>query len=249
MRAERLSFAATVPPWVRDEHAARFRFSAQFVAGKKVVDCAAGALIGSSGFASAGAKRVIAIDRSILALADAPSSNALASLLIVPIGGDAMRLPLHSQSADVFISLETIEHLDDARMYLGEVHRVLRPDGRFICSTPNRAVTNPGTTISDPPFNRFHVREYDEEQFASLLRQYFGHVELFAQNPQNRLNRWIADGVARASTRAAVLFRQTMKMSGFFIPNHDRHEVRPIAPGVSYEYLVAVCAAPKGSAR
>jgi len=46
-------------------------------------------------------------------------------------------LPLPDGSVDLAYSVEVIEHLEDQFRFLREVHRVLRPAGRFIVTTPN----------------------------------------------------------------------------------------------------------------
>ena len=46
-------------------------------------------------------------------------------------------LPLADQSVDLAYSVEVLEHLEDQFFFLREVHRVLRPGGRFVLTTPN----------------------------------------------------------------------------------------------------------------
>ena len=46
-------------------------------------------------------------------------------------------LPLDDQSVDLAYSVEVLEHLEDQFFFLREVHRVLRPGGRFVLTTPN----------------------------------------------------------------------------------------------------------------
>ncbi len=46
-------------------------------------------------------------------------------------------LPLPDGSVDLAYSVEVLEHLEDQFAYLREVHRVLRPGGRFVVTTPN----------------------------------------------------------------------------------------------------------------
>jgi SAM-dependent methyltransferase len=87
--------------------------------------------------------------------------------------GEATALPLADATVDVFISLETVEHVDDDRGFLGEVTRVLKPNGVLICSTPNREVTNPASAIGHRPWNPFHVREYSPREFSDLLSERF----------------------------------------------------------------------------
>jgi 2-polyprenyl-3-methyl-5-hydroxy-6-metoxy-1,4-benzoquinol methylase len=47
------------------------------------------------------------------------------------------RLPFGDALFDVVLSIEGIEHLEDRYRYLRELHRVLRPGGTLILTTPN----------------------------------------------------------------------------------------------------------------
>jgi len=46
-------------------------------------------------------------------------------------------LPWHDQSFDAAISTEGIEHLENHYFFLREIHRILRPGGVFVLTTPN----------------------------------------------------------------------------------------------------------------
>lgn len=53
------------------------------------------------------------------------------------VQGDAQKLPFADAAFDVIVSCETIEHVPDVRAALGEMHRVARPGGRLLLTTPN----------------------------------------------------------------------------------------------------------------
>lgn len=57
------------------------------------------------------------------------------------VGADAARLPFGDATFDVITMVETLEHifLEDRPTALGECHRVLRPGGSIVLSTPNHA--------------------------------------------------------------------------------------------------------------
>ena len=48
----------------------------------------------------------------------------------------------------------------------------------MICSTPNKAITSPN---SPKPLWPYHVREYYEDEFMALLREYYANVTIFGQ--------------------------------------------------------------------
>ena len=48
-------------------------------------------------------------------------------------------IPCADESMDVVLSVEGIEHLENPYAFLREIHRVLRPGGRLILTTPNTA--------------------------------------------------------------------------------------------------------------
>jgi len=241
LEQERLSPKTFMLKWVRLEHLARFRFGAEFVKDKVVVDCACGSGVGSKIFAEAGAKEVRAFDvdeEEIRNCGIAALRNDLPEFAVA----DARRLPLPDNFADVYISFETIEHIEGDLEYLQEAKRILKSNGIFICSTPNRLITNPGKTISDKPWNKFHVREYSRQEFVDLLSKYFGKVELYGQNPVCALRAKMLNTIGRMfPLYGAVRLNQIVKLPRFIYDTERRHRVMEIREGYEYEYLVAVC--------
>lgn len=78
---------------------------------------------------------------------------------------DATSLSFEAEFFDAAVSIETIEHLD-AHLFLKEVQRVLKPDGRFFLSTPQNC-------IGHIPVNYQHIREYSLEEIISLCVEHF----------------------------------------------------------------------------
>jgi 2-polyprenyl-3-methyl-5-hydroxy-6-metoxy-1,4-benzoquinol methylase len=54
------------------------------------------------------------------------------------IGDLNQRLPLEDAAADVVVSVETIEHLENPRALVRELVRVVRPEGLLLATTPNQ---------------------------------------------------------------------------------------------------------------
>ena len=61
-------------------------------------------------------------------------ANRIQGLLAV--AGDAEKLPFSSNSFDVILASEIVEHLWNPRSFFDDVYRVLKVDGHLIMSTP-----------------------------------------------------------------------------------------------------------------
>lgn len=238
---ERVAGDKWLPVWVRNEHLARYRFAASLATGKVVVDCACGDGLSSRFMAEAGATRVYGYDLSPEAIEYARRVNAVANTQFEVASATA--LPVDDDAADLFVSLETIEHLDDVDAYLAEVVRVLRPDGTFICSTPNRFVYSPGHTAGSRPWNPFHVREYSLEELTRLLRRYFGQVEMVGQNLRPKWQATAMHSLGRfLPFDLAVRLNQAMKLPRFAYDKLEHHSVVALDGRREPEALVALCA-------
>lgn len=242
---ERVEGAQFVPPWVRREHQARYDFAARFVPGQVVVDCACGDGAGTAVFAQHGPRCIWAFDVLPEAVRTAQGRSMGDGVRLA--AADSLRLPLPDDVADVYVALETIEHLEDDRAFLREVVRVLDAEGVFVCSTPNRTVTNPGRTLADRPWNVFHVREYTRDEFVGLLEERFAQVQVWGQNPQHGWKVRVMERIGRLGPgHLAVRVNQALKLSGLFLDRPGRHAVQETRPSDTFEYLVAVCREPLG---
>ena len=240
LEAERLSSGRFIPPWVRNEHSARYKFAERYVEGRVVVDCACGVGEGTSHFLRAGAKRIHAFDVSESSIETA-RRNCESSLVEFRVA-DALNLPIEAESADVFISLETIEHIREDVEFVWEISRILKPDGLLVCSTPNRTLTNPGLGLDEQPFNPFHIREYSASEFHDLLGACFSEVMLYGQNPRSRgYTRAFAAAGKLTPLRGATRINQILKLPRLIRYNRAYAEVVKMKPTYEYEYVVAVC--------
>lgn len=94
--------------------------------------------------------------------------------------GSVLELPIIDKSVDVYISFETIEHIQPGEVatYFKEVKRVLRPGGVFICSTPLYRGDKFGV------LTRYHPYEFRYGQFeATLSASGFALMEMWYQWP------------------------------------------------------------------
>ncbi len=168
---ERLANDPTSELW--GEHRGRYRFAADGVGGLRVLDLACGAGFGLSILRAAGA-HAVGMDLEWAALVEAKRFGEGAPLS----QADAACLPLPDASLDLVVSFETVEHVPDAAAAIAEFARVLRPGGRLVLSTPNRAFGPPGLHTRNP----FHVRELTGGELRELLGERFEAVELHGQH-------------------------------------------------------------------
>ena len=76
---------------------------------------------------------------------------------------------LADNSFDFVISFQVIEHIQKDDLFVKEIHRVLKPGGKFIVTTPNikMSITR----------NPWHIREYTVGELKNLLLKDFSAVE------------------------------------------------------------------------
>jgi SAM-dependent methyltransferase len=82
------------------------------------------------------------------------------------VRADAQRLPVADESLDLVTALDVLEHLPDDRRAAAEIHRVLRPGGRFVGAVP---VDPRLWSAHDEAVG--HVRRYTREQLLSVLEE------------------------------------------------------------------------------
>src|SRR6185312_3603379 len=80
---------------------------------------------------------------------------------------------------DVVVSFETLEHIGEQREFIDEVARVLKPDGLFLLSCPNKLEYSDKRHFQ----NEFHVRELYRDELQSLVSARFPALEWYGQRP------------------------------------------------------------------
>jgi SAM-dependent methyltransferase len=129
-------------------------------------------------------------------------------------------LPVSSATIDLAYSNQLLEHLhpDDAAAHAAEVHRVLRPGGRYLCATPNR-LTGPHDVSAGfcACARGLHLREYTTAELAALLTaggfsavravlRMRGRVRIVSALPLTRMERALE---RLGPSRAASVARRT----------------------------------------
>jgi len=79
---------------------------------------------------------------------------------------------LESNSFDVVVSFQVMEHIKDAELYLKEIHRVLKPTGKAYISTPNASKT----FVKNP----WHYKEYTFEELSKMFQNIFSKATIQA---------------------------------------------------------------------
>ncbi|MFQ5789203.1 MAG: class I SAM-dependent methyltransferase, partial [Acidobacteriota bacterium] len=239
---ERLCLDRWASPWLRHQHVTRYRWASAFTKGCRVLDAACGAAYGSRILLDHGARAVDGVDNSWEAFEEARRCGPTEPLRFIV--ADVTELPLASHRYDAYVSFETLEHVEGDRALLSEAVRVLKPGGKLLCSTPNRELLSPGNSIQDRPVNPYHIREYNLEEFQSLLREFFGSIELFGQTPFPHEHRDRLLRIARRAPGLAIRLHQIRNILGIPWEKPEKHFPARLPFGGEPEVLIAVCSAP-----
>lgn len=78
--------------------------------------------------------------------------------------------PFDDNQFDTIVTFQVIEHINEDEDFVKEIHRVLKPGGTALITTPNIKMT-----LSRNPW---HIREYNADQLTALCKQYFSEVEM-----------------------------------------------------------------------
>lgn len=154
---------------ILSSHVHRYLATLDLARDARVLDIASGEGYGAAMLVRNGAAAVTGVDIDRASISRASEVYAHQGLEFIQ--ADITRpLPFADASFDLVVSFENIEHIEEQEAFVGEVARVLTPDGTFVCSTPDSRHSDP-----DAP-NPFHKRELTKEAFLELLSRGFSFV-------------------------------------------------------------------------
>lgn len=108
------------------------------------------------------AVRFITMDKSIQQLEFQGENVDFYEAAVPPI-------PADNNSFDFVVAFQVIEHIKKDLEFVREVHRVLKPGGKFIVTTPNK--------LMSLTRNPYHVREYHADELKNILECEFSEVD------------------------------------------------------------------------
>jgi ubiquinone/menaquinone biosynthesis C-methylase UbiE len=91
--------------------------------------------------------------------------------------GDASDIPYPSNYFNLVMAFDVLEHVEDDRKSLSEIHRVLQPNGSFIFTVPAYQFL---FSSHDRALN--HKRRYNKQELKSKLSPFFNKVQMGCWN-------------------------------------------------------------------
>jgi len=157
-----------------NEHLHRYALALEMVVGKQVLDIVSGEGYGANLMANVAAQ-VIGVDIDAVTVALANRKYKRNNLKFLT--GEIDKIPCATQSFDVVVSFETIEHHDQHEGMMQEIKRVLKPGGLLIISSPDKLYYNDNPQLK----NSFHIKESYHAEFERLLKKYFKNSSFLQQ--------------------------------------------------------------------
>jgi SAM-dependent methyltransferase len=200
--------------WFR-RHLVVYRWIAERVAGRRVIDMACGEGYGADVLAGRAAG-VVGVDANPEAHEHARLRYRRPNLRFARDLVDRFGEP-----CDDVVFLQTIEHVTEPGAVLDHFRSLLGPGGAAWISTPNvLTLAPPGAARSGNPW---HVHEYRADEFRALCAAHFPRVELYGLFHARRL-RWHAWALRAGWDAVHPRLRLTERFYGWFTPSIDERD-------------------------
>jgi ubiquinone/menaquinone biosynthesis C-methylase UbiE len=156
-------------------HLHRYSIAMPFVKGKIILDIASGEGYGSH-LMSEFASHVYAVDIDPDTVERAKNKYVKDNLKFLI--GSTSSIPIASDSIDVVVSYETIEHHNEHNQMMLEIKRVLKPGGKLIISSPDKYYYTDKRNYNNP----FHIKELYKSEFIEIISNHFKQFKLYSQS-------------------------------------------------------------------
>ena len=77
---------------------------------------------------------------------------------------------IEDNSIDFVVAFQVIEHINDDKLFISEIFRVLKPGGKLILTTPNK--------LMSLTRNPWHFREYTPKEMEKILQTSFKDINI-----------------------------------------------------------------------
>jgi SAM-dependent methyltransferase len=165
--------------WFR-RHEAAYLWAEPLVTGRTVLEVGCGEGYGTAVLARS-ARHIVGIDYDALTASHAAATYPQARF----VRANLAALPVPSESVDLVVTLQVIEHVWNHGEFVRECLRVLRPGGLLLVTTPNRLTFSPGL---ENPINPFHTKEFTAAELVDVLTTNgFVAEQTFGLHPSSRI--------------------------------------------------------------
>ena len=166
-------------PWAK-VFVRRCKYAKQFSQKKRVLDLCCGTGWTANELSNV-AKMVKAVDYSKESIEKAKKEFQNENLFFEQM--NALNLKYPDSSFDTVVSMEAIEHFteNDGKVFLSEVHRVLKRGGYFVGSTPQVETKNPLKILAMKKIDPYHLHLYSKKMLEKSLSAIFNRVEVESQ--------------------------------------------------------------------
>ena len=108
------------------------------------------------------AEKYTAVDKHEKEFANLPSNVTIVNQTVPPLN-------FPDETFDYVVSFQVIEHIKNDKLFVKEISRVLKKNGKFIVTTPN--------ILMSLTRNPWHIREYKVDELKKLLQREFKAIE------------------------------------------------------------------------